>query len=118
VKGEGWECPLTATSLILTTKIEMRMAVRQFRLMKKMVLEYSNFENDIDFETDLGAGQYLMDDTSNLNADHGSDILDTQWDCYSAQDMLIPTVGTTTEQGSSSRGLQFDDEVPLPSFPV
>jgi hypothetical protein len=83
-----------------------------------MVLECSDYEIDIDFQTDLGAGQYLTDDASNLNADPGDDILDSHWDCYSAQDMLIPTVDTITEHGSSSRGLQFENEVCLPSFPV
>jgi hypothetical protein len=87
-----------------------------------LVLEYSDFENDIDFENGLAAGQYLIDYASNLNADPESDIPETQWDRCSAQDTLIPTADTNTEHGSSSRGLQcslqFGGEVHLPSFPV
>jgi hypothetical protein len=89
---------------------------------EEMVLKCSDFEIDINFESGLDTRKYLIDDASNLDADHGDDILDTQWGCYSAQEMLIPTVDTNTEHGSSSRGLQcglqFGDEVPLPSFPV
>jgi hypothetical protein len=89
---------------------------------EEMVLRCSDFDIDINFESGLDAGKYLIDDASNLDVDHDDDILDTQWGCSSAQDMLIPTVDTNTEHESSSRGLQcslqFGDEVPLPSFPV
>jgi hypothetical protein len=88
----------------------------------EVVLECSDFEMDIDididFESGLAVGQYLIDDASNLNADPEDDIPETQWYCYSVQDVAVPTVDATTEHGSPSRGLQFEDEVPLPSFPV
>ena len=86
----------------------------------EVVLECSDFEIDIDidFESGLAVGQYLIDDASNLNADPEDDIPETQWYCYSVQDVPVSTVDATTEHGSPSRGLQFEDEVPLPSFPV